>query len=180
MKLLLGTACQALAVSIGLWATSPSPAVGAEEGVANVRVDHWSLWRSEVEGQPEQVQGRVIISYDLNGFGVYGVSLQLYSVDHTTGEVIEEPRPLRLGGDVGEEVSPGAGKRILWLFDDPRNLSEGRNYVFEVRAVRHRTRWLRLAGMTAVGAGAIYAGREIWRQNAEDTGTIVIDVPDPE
>ena len=183
MKQLLGTACQVLAVSIGLWATTPSPAVGAEEGVANVRAEELSMWfwPEEAEGQPKQVRGFVRVSYDLNGVGTYGVSLHLYSVDHTTGEVVEEPRPQRTFGDIGQEVSPGADKQIGWnALEERPDLWDHKDYLFVVRAVRHQTKWLRLVGMTAVGAGAVVAGSQLWWQDSDDTGTIVIDVPDPE
>ena len=141
---------------------SLSADVWAEEGVWDVGF--------EVQGQKVQV------TYDLEGKGAYAVSLRL--LGDAGKRVVAVPRTV--SGDVGQGVTPGKRKKIVWeALKDVKSL-EGNDFVFEVRAARsggsNKWVWIGGAGVTAGVGTAICLGGGCGKKK----GTIIIDVPDPE
>jgi len=122
-----------------------------------------------------RIQGqKILVSYDLAGEGTYEVTLNLY---RDGGRTLAE-RPRSVSGDIGKDIRPGKGKRIVWdVLKDMESL-EGEGFVFEVRAVRPAgtRKWVWVGGAAAVAAGVAGVTKP-WEKKK---GTIVIDVPDPE
>ena len=147
------------ALILGLVLCLPMESWAEEEGVQNVR--------HRVVGQ------KIHVSYDLVGEGDYTVALRLLE---GTGEAFAA-FPRSVSGAVGKGVRPGKGKKIVWeVLKDVEEL-EGDDFVFEVRAVRPggTSKWVWIGGAgVAAGVAAALLGA------GDDTGTIVIDVPDPE
>jgi hypothetical protein len=154
-------ACAALATG-ALW-LAPTCASAAQEAVTGVRF--------AVQGQ------KVHVSYELAGQGAYTVSLRL--LQGAERRVAATPRSVT--GDVGPGVAAGTAKTIVWDALKDVEALEGRDYSFEVRAVRpggtSKWVWIGGAGLVAGGAGVVMATGAV---GGEDKGTIVIDVPDPE
>lgn len=141
---------------------APGDIRAAGEGVRNVGF--------VVQGQKIQV------TYDLEGKGAYAVSLRLLEDGGKSVKVVSRA----VSGDVGQEVTPGKGKKIVWdALKDAESL-EGNGFIFEVRAVRpggiSKWVWIGGAGIVAGTGAAVSMGGA----GEEKKGTIVIDVPDPE
>jgi len=133
-----------------------------EEGVRNVGF--------VVQGQ------KIEVDYDLEGNGTYAVSLRLLESAGQDAVVI----PRSVSGDVGQRVSPGKGKKVIWdALKDVERL-EGSDFFFEVRASRSGgiSKWVWIGGAgIAAGTGAAVS---LGTGGEDKKGTIVIDVLDPE
>jgi hypothetical protein len=124
-----------------------------------------------VEGQ------EIAVHYDLLGRrATYSVSLRLLGENGT--EIV----PLSVRGDIGE-IEPGRDHSIVWDIqrDLPHGLSNER-YVFAVTAQRQRslTPMARLGLAVGVPLSAVVLASAVVNQTPDETGTITLDVPDPE
>jgi hypothetical protein len=119
---------------------------------------------------------KVHISYALVGEGEYTVTLHLSQEGRRTFTY----RPRSVSGDVGSEIRPGRGKKIVWDAQNDMGQLEGKGFVFEIRAVRPRelSKWVWLAG-AGVGAVGAATAMTLTGEDKEDKGTILIDIQDP-
>jgi hypothetical protein len=124
----------------------------------------------------EYLPGWVAVYYDLEADpGEYCVALSFHTADGS-GQVIT---PSKVGQNIGEGVTPGRGKRILWHVESefPGGLPEAQ-YVCQVTAEKPRKLWPWLAGGGALVAGGTAAALIIHHANEPTTGTLTISLPD--
>jgi len=97
---------------------------------------------------------QVIITYDLRGRAdeTYGVNLTL----HKEKDNSRTYRPRLISGDVGRNVAPGEGRKIVWdLRKEIPNGLEGSGYYFVVAVEKEGSGFPWWTGAAVVGAGLI-------------------------
>ncbi len=107
----------------------------------------------------QRPDGWVEVTYDLAGDSSEKYTIKL-SVAQSGSRTKLAMRRASLSGDIGEDISPGWGKKIIWNLpqDYPKGLA-GDGFVFVVEAIEKgggsKLRWV-LAGLGAAGGGVVY------------------------
>lgn len=126
----------------------------------------------------QRPDGWVEVTYDLAGDSSEKYTIKL-SVAQSGSRTKLAMRRASLSGDIGEDISPGWGKKIIWNLpqDYPKGLA-GDGFVFVVEAIEKgggsKLRWV-LAGLGAAAGAALL----LWPDTPPPvtTGSLVIDVP---
>ena len=118
----------------------------------------------------KRIGKQIVVNYDLLGNRSCEIILQVSS-----GPGPPYITPDLVSGDVGKGVRPGRYKEIVWEIERERTFIDENQAVFYVHARRPLIRnWV--VGALVLGAAAV-AATEFQEPG---TGTIVIDIPDPE